>query len=135
MPSTILYHSRTTSLSNSVPSLSLPPVLSTRGQHALNRPPLLKCSLFENQFADSNPHGYINLGVAENVRIFEELAQVALIPPQLTHSPLSLPKSLCTSWLTEFFESHFKLDYSDFTYGKDSFPSDSFLSNLPISVN
>ncbi|GAA5933304.1 uncharacterized protein JCM15063_001278 [Sporobolomyces koalae] len=75
----------------SIPRLSAPPVLSTRGQHALIRPPLLKCSLFENQFADSNPHGYINLGVAEN--------------------------SLCTEWLTDFFESHFKLDYSDFTYG------------------
>ncbi|GAA6017441.1 hypothetical protein JCM11491_006660 [Sporobolomyces phaffii] len=75
----------------SVPSLSAPPVLSIRGQHALNRPPLLKCSLFENQFADSNPHGYINLGVAEN--------------------------SLCIEWLIEYFEAHFKLDYSDFTYG------------------
>ncbi|GAA5826939.1 hypothetical protein JCM5353_004772 [Sporobolomyces roseus] len=91
MPATLHCNTLASSLSNSVPSLSRPPVLSSRGQHALNRPPLLKCSLFENQFADSNPHGYINLGVAEN--------------------------SLCTSWLTEFFESHFKLDYSDFTYG------------------
>ncbi|GAA5873855.1 hypothetical protein JCM16303_002611 [Sporobolomyces ruberrimus] len=73
----------------SVPSLSAPPVLSIRGQHALNRPPLLKCSLFENQFADSNPRGYINLGVAEN--------------------------SLCIEWLIEYFEKNFKLGFSDFT--------------------
>ncbi|GAA5895380.1 uncharacterized protein JCM6883_001487 [Sporobolomyces salmoneus] len=74
-----------------IPQLSAPPILSTRGQRALHRPPLLKCSLFENQFADSNPRGYINLGVAEN--------------------------SLCVEWLIDYFEKNFKLDYSDFTYG------------------
>ncbi|GAA6059750.1 hypothetical protein JCM10212_001958 [Sporobolomyces blumeae] len=77
--------------STKLPLLSDPPTLSTRGRQALDRPPLLKCSLFENQFADSNPRGYINLGVAEN--------------------------SLCVEWLIDYFEKHFSLNYSDFTYG------------------
>ncbi|GAA5891126.1 hypothetical protein JCM5296_004900 [Sporobolomyces johnsonii] len=75
----------------SIPALSDLPVLSSRGQRALARPPLLRCSLFENQFAACNPTGYINLGVAEN--------------------------SLCVDWLTEYFEKNFKLEYHDFTYG------------------
>ncbi|GAA5956944.1 hypothetical protein JCM21900_006714 [Sporobolomyces salmonicolor] len=75
----------------SIPMLSALPVLSSRGQRALARPPLLRCSLFENQFAACNPTGYINLGVAEN--------------------------SLCVDWLTEYFEKNFKLEYHDFTYG------------------
>ncbi|GAA5836757.1 hypothetical protein JCM3766R1_006255 [Sporobolomyces carnicolor] len=95
MPATILAtHYRIASTeraAHTVPSLSAPPMLSTRGQRALIRPPLLKCSLFENQFADSNPRGYINLGVAEN--------------------------SLCVEWLIDYFEKHFSLHYSDFTYG------------------
>ncbi|GAA5967423.1 hypothetical protein JCM3765_001871 [Sporobolomyces pararoseus] len=95
MPATLITTDYTKQIAHqrslSVPSLSSPPVLSTRGQRALHRPPLLKCSLFENQFADSNPRGFINLGVAEN--------------------------SLCIEWLIEFFEKNFKLDYSDFTYG------------------
>lgn len=42
--------------------------LSTRGQRALHRPPLLKCALFENQFCpETHVNGLINLGVAENV--------------------------------------------------------------------
>ncbi|KAK4699856.1 hypothetical protein P7C70_g6398, partial [Phenoliferia sp. Uapishka_3] len=37
------------------------PQLSARGQIALNRPPLLKCAVFENMYdADTNPDGVIN---------------------------------------------------------------------------
>ncbi|GAA5915988.1 hypothetical protein JCM6882_003488 [Rhodosporidiobolus microsporus] len=80
------------SLSASIPSLSSPPALGARGERALNRAPLLRCSLFECQYAESNPSGWINLGVAEN--------------------------SLCVDWLSQYFERNFKLSYSDLsTYG------------------
>ena len=125
MPATLISTDYTKQIDHqrslSVPSLSCPPVLSTRGQRALHRPPLLKCSLFENQFADSNPRGFINLGVAENVSFQSnpsEKYQVLL--HQLTPLTRFLTefKSLCIEWLIEFFEKNFKLDYSDFTYGK-----------------
>ncbi|GAA5991186.1 hypothetical protein JCM10908_006577 [Rhodotorula pacifica] len=74
------------------PVLSEAPNLSARGQRSLVRPPLLRCSLFNCQYsACGNQTGLLNLGVAEN--------------------------SLCLDWLTEFFQSHFSLDYTDFTYG------------------
>ncbi|BGP56596.1 hypothetical protein JCM8202v2_004222 [Rhodotorula sphaerocarpa] len=74
------------------PVLSEAPTLSSRGQRSLVRPPLLRCSLFNCQYnACLNQSGLLNLGVAEN--------------------------SLCLDWLTEFFQSHFSLDYTDFTYG------------------
>ncbi|KAG0658669.1 hypothetical protein C6P46_005665 [Rhodotorula mucilaginosa] len=74
------------------PVLSEPPSLSARGQRSLVRPPLLRCSLFNCQYnACLNQAGLLNLGVAEN--------------------------SLCLDWLTDFFQAHFSLDYTDFTYG------------------
>ncbi|GAA5972171.1 hypothetical protein JCM11641_002528 [Rhodosporidiobolus odoratus] len=76
-----------------VPSLSAAPALSTRGQKALARPPLLRCSLFECLYgSETAPLGLLNLGVAEN--------------------------SLCVDWLAAHFERNFKLEYTDLsTYG------------------
>ncbi|BGP33416.1 hypothetical protein JCM10296v2_005217 [Rhodotorula toruloides] len=77
---------------SAIPQLSSPPTLSARGQRALIRPPLLRCSLFECQYnACCNHAGLLNLGVAEN--------------------------SLCLDFLADYFKKNFSLEYSDFTYG------------------
>ena len=70
------------------PSAAAAP-LSSRGQRAFARPPLLRCSLFECQFTCVNRAGVVNLGTAENSMLFE--------------------------WLKDFYRNSFKIDYEDFT--------------------
>lgn len=110
------------------PVLSEAPTLSSRGQRSLVRPPLLRCSLFNCQYnACLNQSGLLNLGVAENVRT--EGPGAKRRPRRFSHVKADSgcrarthprghphrPQSLCLDWLTEFFQSHFSLDYTDFT--------------------
>lgn len=62
-----------------IPALSSPPVLSSRGRSALVRPPLIRCALFECQYSAVNSSGLINLGVAENVSPLARLAPLATL--------------------------------------------------------
>lgn len=65
-----------------VPTLSAAPTLSTRGQKALARPPLLRCSLFECLYgSETAPLGLLNLGVAENVCLVAIVASFCLATP------------------------------------------------------
>jgi hypothetical protein len=98
---------------SAIPQLSSPPTLSARGQRALIRPPLLRCSLFECQYnACCNHAGLLNLGVAENVRTRSEHLALSQ-PPELTWHPAQ--KSLCLDFLADYFKKNFSLEYSDFT--------------------
>lgn len=99
--------------------------LSTRGARALDRPPLLRCALFCDQFNPSNPNGLINLGVAENVSRCgcSSWAEQWLRGQAIDLHGLHVMQSLLSEYLIEYYESHFKLEYSDFTVSACSLAS------------